>query len=315
MKQIKKIFLLVFCLIFLLTVSSCGSTTGSFEANTVGSPNKTEQIDTVSQEEAEAIVEDLPEYSGEPYAIVADNEPDFSDAEFQTEAYEEYSELDELGRCGTAKANIGEELMPTKDRESISEVKPSGWINKEYDEVDGGYLYNRCHLIGFQLTAENANEENLITGTRYMNTEGMLPFENMVADYIRETDNHVLYEVTPVFEDDNLVASGVLMEAESVEDDGAGISFYVYVYNVQPGIEIDYATGESCEAEDSKPELGSEKGQAAEETYVLNTNTMKFHEPDCSSVGDIKKSNLSEYSGTRENVIRMGYDPCGRCRP
>lgn len=315
MKQIKKIFLPVFCLIFLLTVSSCGSTTGSFEANTVGSPNKTEQIDTVSQEEAEAIVEDLPEYSGEPYAIVADNEPDFSDAEFQTEAYEEYSELDELGRCGTAKANIGEELMPTKDRESISEVKPSGWINKEYDEVDGGYLYNRCHLIGFQLTAENANEENLITGTRYMNTEGMLPFENMVADYIRETDNHVLYEVTPVFEDDNLVASGVLMEAESVEDDGAGISFYVYVYNVQPGIEIDYATGESCEAEDSKPELGSEKGQAAEETYVLNTNTMKFHEPDCSSVGDIKKSNLSEYSGTRENVIRMGYDPCGRCRP
>ena len=315
MKQIKKIFLPVFCLIFLLTVSSCGSTTGSFEANTVGSPNKTEQIDTVSQEEAEAIVEDLPEYSGEPYAIVADNEPDFSDAEFQTEAYEEYSELDELGRCGTAKANIGEELMPTKDRESISEVKPSGWINKEYDEVDGGYLYNRCHLIGFQLTAENANEENLITGTRYMNTEGMLPFENMVADYIRETDNHVLYEVTPVFEDDNLVASGVLMEAESVEDDGAGISFYVYVYNVQPGIEIDYATGENCEAEDSKPELGSEKGQAAEETYVLNTNTMKFHEPDCSSVGDIKKSNLSEYSGTRENVIRMGYDPCGRCRP
>lgn len=315
MKQIKKIFLPVFCLIFLLTVSSCGSTTGSFEANTVGSPNKTEQIDTVSQEEAEAIVEDLPEYSGEPYAIVADNEPDFSDAEFQTEAYEEYSELDELGRCGTAKANIGEELMPTKDRESISEVKPSGWINKEYEEVDGGYLYNRCHLIGFQLTAENANEENLITGTRYMNTEGMLPFENMVADYIRETDNHVLYEVTPVFEDDNLVASGVLMEAESVEDDGAGISFYVYVYNVQPGIEIDYATGESCEAEDSKPELGSEKGQAAEETYVLNTNTMKFHEPDCSSVGDIKKSNRSEYSGTRENVIRMGYDPCGRCRP
>lgn len=315
MKQIKKIFLPVFCLIFLLPVSSCGSTTGSFEANTVGSPNKTEQIDTVSQEEAEAIVEDLPEYSGEPYAIVADNEPDFSDAEFQTEAYEEYSELDELGRCGTAKANIGEELMPTKDRESISEVKPSGWINKEYDEVDGGYLYNRCHLIGFQLTAENTNEENLITGTRYMNTEGMLPFENMVADYIRETDNHVLYEVTPVFEDDNLVASGVLMEAESVEDDGAGISFYVYVYNVQPGIEIDYATGESCEAEDSKPELGSEKGQAAEETYVLNTNTMKFHEPDCSSVGDIKKSNLSEYSGTRENVIRMGYDPCGRCRP
>ena len=315
MKRIKKIFLPVFCLIFLLTASSCGSISETSQGEAVGSSNNTEQIDTVSQEEAEALVEELPEYSGEPYTIVADNEPDFSDSELQTEAYEEYSELDELGRCGTAKANIGEELMPTEDRESISEIKPSGWINKEYDDVDGGYLYNRCHLIGFQLTAENANEENLITGTRYMNTEGMLPFENMVADYIKETDNHVLYEVTPVFEDDNLVASGVLMEAESVEDDGAGISFYVYVYNVQPGIEIDYVTGESREAEDTQTEAGTENGQAAEETYILNTNTMKFHEPDCASVGDMKASNTWEYSGSREDVIQMGYDPCGRCRP
>ena len=176
-------------------------------------------------------------------------------------------------------------------------------------------MYNRCHLIGFQLTAENANEKNLITGTRYLNIEGMLPFENMVADYIKETDNHVLYEVTPVFEDDNLVASGVLMEAESVEDDGAGISFYVYVYNVQPGIEIDYVTGESREAEDTQTEAGTENGQAAEETYILNTNTMKFHDPDCASVGDMKASNTREYSGSREDVIQMGYDPCGRCRP
>lgn len=316
MKRIKKIFLPVFCLIFLLTASSCGSISETSQGEAAGGlENKTEQIDTAVREEAEALVEELPEYSGEPYTIVADNEPDFSDSELQTEAYEEYSELDELGRCGTAKANIGEELMPTKDRESISEIKPSGWINKEYDDVDGGYLYNRCHLIGFQLTAENANEENLITGTRYMNTEGMLPFENMVADYIRETDNHVLYEVTPVFEDDNLVASGVLMEAESVEDDGAGISFYVYVYNVQPGIEINYATGESREAEDTQTEAGTENGQAAEETYILNTNTMKFHEPDCASVGDIKASNTGEYSGSREDVIQMGYDPCRRCRP
>lgn len=315
MKRLKQIFLPVFCLIFLLTASSCGSISETSQGEAVGSSNNTEQIDTVSQEEAEALVEELPEYSGEPYTIVADNEPDFSDSELQTEAYEEYSELDELGRCGTAKANIGEELMPTEDRESISEIKPSGWINKEYDDVDGGYLYNRCHLIGFQLTAENANEENLITGTRYMNTEGMLPFENMVADYIKETDNHVLYEVTPVFEDDNLVASGVLMEAESVEDDGAGISFYVYVYNVQPGIEIDYVTGESREAEDTQTEAGTENGQAAEETYILNTNTMKFHEPDCASVEDMKASNTREYSGSREDVIQMGYDPCGRCRP
>lgn len=316
MKRLKQIFLPVFWLIFLLTVSSCGSISETSHGESAGGlENKTEQIDTAVREEAEALVEELPEYSGEPYTIVADNEPDFSDSELQTEAYEEYSELDELGRCGTAKANIGEELMPTEDRESISEIKPSGWINKEYDDVDGGYLYNRCHLIGFQLTAENANEENLITGTRYMNTEGMLPFENMVADYIKETDNHVLYEVTPVFEDDNLVASGVLMEAESVEDDGAGISFYVYVYNVQPGIEIDYVTGESREAEDTQTEAGTENGQAAEETYILNTNTMKFHEPDCASVGDMKASNTREYSGSREDVIQMGYDPCGRCRP
>lgn len=316
MKRLKQIFLPVFWLIFLLTVSSCGSISENSHGESAGGlENKTEQIDTAVREEAEELVEELPEYSGEPYTVVADNEPDFSDSELQTEAYEEYSELDELGRCGTAKANIGEELMPTEDRESISEIKPSGWINKEYDDVDGGYLYNRCHLIGFQLTAENANEENLITGTRYMNTEGMLPFENMVADYIKETDNHVLYEVTPVFEDDNLVASGVLMEAESVEDDGAGISFYVYVYNVQPGIEIDYVTGESREAEDTQTEAGTENGQAAEETYILNTNTMKFHEPDCASVEDMKASNTREYSGSREDVIQMGYDPCGRCRP
>ena len=315
MKRIKQIFLPVFCLIFLFTASSCGSIPGNYEETASDSTNKTEQFETVSQKEAEEIVENLPEYSGEPYTTVDGNKPDFSDSELQTEAYEEYSELDKLGRCGTAKANIGEELMPTEERESISEVKPSGWMNKEYEDIDGGYLYNRCHLIGFQLTAENANEENLITGTRYMNTEGMLPFENMVADYIRETDHHVLYEVTPVFEEDNLVASGVLMEAESVEDGGAGISFYVYVYNVQPGIEIDYATGESREAEDSETDMESENSQAAEETYILNTNTMKFHEPDCASVKDIKASNMSEYSGTREDVIRMGYEPCGRCRP
>ena len=188
---------------------------------------------------------EIPEYSDEPYVIINENEPNFSKENKSTESYEFYSELDGFGRCGVAMANLGEDLMPTEERGKIGQIKPSGWQTIKYDNVDGKYLYNRCHLIGFQLAGENANERNLITGTRYLNTEGMLPFENLVADYIRETGNHVLYRVTPVFEGANLVASGVQMEAKSVEDDGEGICFNVYVYNVQPGIAIDYATGES----------------------------------------------------------------------
>lgn len=197
-----------------------------------------------------ADLENIPEYSNSPYVVLNDNKPEFTEEELETSPFESYSELDSLGRCGVAMANIGLELMPKSDeeRESISSVEPTGWINKEYEIVDGGYLYNRCHLIGYQLTAENANEKNLITGTRYMNTEGMLPFENEIADYIKETRNHVLYRVTPIFEDNNLVASGVKLEAQSIEDSGEGICFNVYCYNVQPGITIDYATGESREA-------------------------------------------------------------------
>lgn len=303
MKQIKRIIQAVLVLCAACVFSSCGN-----------NPDTESSILSGYQETAETTIDEIPEFSGDPYVVVENNIPDFSEEELQTEAYEEYSELDDLGRCGTAKANIGEELMPTEERESISQIKPSGWNNKAYDEVEGGYLYNRCHLIGFQLTAENANEENLITGTRYMNTEGMLPFENLVADYIRETENHVLYEVTPVFEDDNLVASGVLMEAKSVEDDGEGICFFVYVYNVQPGIEIDYATGESRESTDNK--LASDEEDAKfEYTYILNTNTKKFHKPDCSSIEDIKSYNMSEYNGDKDSLISMGYTPCGRCKP
>lgn len=195
---------------------------------------------------------EVPEFSGDSYVVVNDNQPDFEEEDFTEESYEYYSELDELGRCQTAQANIGEDLMPKEEREAIGQVKPSGWHTVKYDSVEGKYLYNRCHLIGFQLTAENANEKNLITGTRYMNTEGMLPFENMVAEYIRRTDNHVLYRVTPIYEGDNLVASGVQMEAESVEDDGEGICFNIYAYNSQPDIEIDYETGDSWEAEEEE---------------------------------------------------------------
>lgn len=265
------------------------------------------------QTEEYADVEDVPEYSGEPYVEINGNQPEFEEYELTTVAFEDYSELDELGRCGEAEACVGEETMPTEERESISEVTPTGWENKQYDNVDGGYVYNRCHLIGYQLTGENANEENLITGTRYMNTEGMLPFENEVAEYVHETENHVMYRVTPVFEGDNLVASGVQMEAESVEDDGEGVCFNVYVYNVQPDITIDYATGVNWADADGG---SSNTGQSSEEqTYILNKNTKKFHDPDCSGVDDIKKKNKSEFTGTRDELIEEGYEPCGRCRP
>ena len=187
----------------------------------------------------------MPAYSGQPYAIINDNQPLFDQSDLVTESYEEYGKLDHLGRCTVTMACIGRDLMPTEDRGEIGSVKPTGWVQNFYDTVDGGALYNRCHLIGFQLTGENANKENLITGTRYMNVEGMLPFEEEVADYIRATGNHVLYRVTPIFDGNELVARGVQMEAKSVEDGGKGVCFHVYVYNVQPGIVIDYATGQN----------------------------------------------------------------------
>jgi len=198
----------------------------------------------------EITAEDIPDYDGESaYCVINDNVPFFVVTPDMTESFEVYTDLDELGRCGVVYANIGPDLMPTEERGSISGVKPSGWVTAKYDCVDGKYLYNRCHLIGFQLTGENANKQNLITGTRYMNVDGMLPFENMVADYLKETGNHVMFRVYPVFDGDNLVADGVLMEAWSVEDEGEGICFNVFVYNIQPGVEIDYATGESRLAE------------------------------------------------------------------
>jgi DNA-entry nuclease len=187
----------------------------------------------------------LPEYSDSPYVIVNNNEPFFTENDMTVDSFEYYGELDELGRCTVAYASIGKDLMPTEKRGSIGSVKPTGWHTVKYDIVDGKYLYNRCHLIGYQLTAENANKNNLITGTRYLNVDGMLLFENMVADYIKETNNHVLYRVTPIFTGDNLLADGVLMEAESVEDNGEGISYNVFCYNVQPGVKIDYVTGDS----------------------------------------------------------------------
>lgn len=190
-------------------------------------------------------IENLPDYNGNSYVIVNDNNPYFKEEEYTTDSFEKYSELDSLGRCGVAYANISKELMPTEKRGSIGSIKPSGWHTVKYDHIDGKYLYNRCHLIGYQLTGENANEKNLITCTRSMNTKGMLQFENMVTKYIKDTGNHVLYRVTPVFEGNNLVATGVEMEAYSVEDNGKGIKFNVFVYNIEDGIIIDYKTGDS----------------------------------------------------------------------
>lgn len=252
---------------------------------------------------------DVPEFSGEPYVVINDNEPSFPAEDFTSEGFEEYSPLDDLGRCGVAYANVGLETMPTEERGSISNVKPTGWQSVQYDFVDGKSLYNRCHLIGFQLTGENANRQNLITGTRYMNVDGMLPFENLVADYVKETENHVLYRVTPIFEGDNLVASGVQMEAQSVEDKGEGVCFNVYVYNNQPGVTIDYATGDSWASDEAPSDTGKES------TYILNTSSRKFHKPDCGSVETISPSNKKSYTGTREELINQGYEACGKCKP
>jgi DNA-entry nuclease len=285
-------------------------------------------------------IDDIAPYSGEPYAVVNSNVPYFSESDLSPESFEHYSDLDSLGRCGAAYASIGLDTMPTEERGNIGQIEPTGWHTVKYnDVVDGNYLYNRCHLIGFQLTGENANEKNLITGTRYLNVQGMLPFEDMVADYVEETGNHVLYRATPIFEGDNLLASGVLMEAESVEDAGEGISFCVYAYNVQPDIIIDYATGESSLSPEAlapepiaTPEPTAEpvpiEAPAVTETqepidepvpqgttYILNTNTGKFHYPTCGSVKQMKEKNKQEFSGTRDEAISMGYDPCKKCNP
>lgn len=283
---------------------------------------------------------EIPAYSGTPYTEVNGNQPYFTEEELTTQSFETYSELDSLGRCGMAYANVGQDLMPTEPRGEIGAVKPTGWHLVKYDNVDGKYLYNRCHLIAYMLAAENANPQNLITGTRYLNVQGMLPFETKVCDYVKNTGNHVLYRVTPIFDGDNLLADGVLMEAYSVEDAGEGISFCVFAYNVQPGIGIDYATGDNW-AESSgtyqstaapvtvetlapQPETDTAvqitpESPAPQEsqgiTYVLNTNTMKFHYPTCSSVDDMKEKNKQIYTGSREEVINMGYVPCKWCNP
>ncbi len=225
-------------IVLLVVLIICNLLTGCISIDILTGPSTVEPSEPIALSE-------VPAFTDSSYVVIDENRPRFSDSELVTTSYEFYSELDSLHRCGYAMACVGRDLMPTAKRGNIGQVKPSGWHTVKYEIVEGKYLYNRCHLIGYQLSGENANTKNLITGTRYLNVQGMLPFENMVADYIKETGNHVMYRVTPIFEGNNLLASGVQMEAYSVEDDGAGICFHVYVYNVQPGIDINYATGES----------------------------------------------------------------------
>lgn len=354
LKNNKKSLLALFAAV-LLGLSACaGSSNNTTDITDVLRDNNAvtqEQTENSNESTATEISSDssfnlssIPAYSGEPYVVVNNNVPYFNDNDLaQTASFETYIDLDSLGRCGVAYANVGQDLMPTGKRGSIGQVKPSGWHTVKYDNVDGKFLYNRCHLIGWQLSGEDANEKNLITGTRYLNVTGMLPFENMVADYVKETNNHVLYRVTPVFEGNNLVANGVLMEAISVEDQGDGVEFNVFCYNVQPGISIDYATGDS-HADGSDAAASSSSSSTASSvnnqtttstapatsgttvkedtssstsaaTYILNSKSKKFHLPTCSSVGQMKEANKEEYTGSRDELIAQGYDPCKKCNP
>lgn len=269
-------------------------------------------------------MDEITSYQGNCYIEINGNQPNFTKEEYTLEPFENYSELDDLGRCGVAYANICQQIMPKEERRQIGMIKPSGWHTEKYDSVDGKYLYNRCHLIGYQLAGENANEKNLITGTRYMNVEGMLPFENEVAEYVEATNHHVLYRITPVFVGNNLLADGVEMEAYSVEDEGKGVCFHVFVYNTQPGIRIDYATGDSWEdasvivspgEQTNQVQNNTDNSEVDRESYILNMNTKKFHKTDCGSVDDIADNNKLEYGGSRQEMLDMGYEPCRRCNP
>lgn len=266
--------------------------------------------------------DDIPAFSGKPYIEINNNQPDFTQSDLTTKSYEYYSPLDRLGRCGECVACVGVDLMPTEKRGNISSVKPTGWQKYSFDFVSGGSLYNRCHLIAHQLAGEDANKQNLITGTRYLNETGMLPFEEKVGDYVRSSKKHVLYRVTPVFKGDELVARGVQMEGYSVEDKGKSICYNVYCYNVQPGVTINYATGEAAAdgsattTETTKKSTGS-KAEIADDdiTYILNTKGKKFHLPDCDAVKTMSEKNKAASDKSREELIKEGYEPCGSCRP
>lgn len=303
MKTARKLSLIALILIFSMLFSGCAL------------------LDSLlGRQPAPISLDEIPAFSGEPYVIINGGVPYFTEDELTDRSFESYSELDELGRCGVAFASIGRDIMPTEERGDINSVKPSGWVSAKYDCVKGGFLYHRCHLIGFQLTGENANEKNLITGTQYLNIEGMLDFENMIADYIKETENHVLYRVTPIYEGYELVARGVLMEAVSIEDGGDGIQFNVYCYNNQPGVVINYFDGTSyLDGENPPPPVEDEGGDsgAPEEVthYILNIKTKKVHLPTCTYAKSMKEENKSQSTKTVEELTDEGYSACSICKP
>ena len=306
----KKITALLLATLMVLTLALTGC-----DSAPVNNESTTAEAVADSSANSFGDIDNIPEFKGEPYIVINDNVPELSPDQADRTYFENYAPLDSLGRCGVAFACLGLETMPTEDRGEIGQVKPSGWKTAKYDCVDGKYLFNRCHLVGFQLSGENANERNLITGTRYMNVQGMLPFENMVADYIKETGNHVLYRVTPIFKGDELVARGVQMEAFSVEDEGEGICFNVFCYNNQPGVKVNYATGDS-EAFDNDPALNYGNDTSGEKCdYVLNTNSKKIHLPDCSSAKSMSDKNREEYFGTKDELLDKGYTECSQCNP
>lgn len=286
------------------------SETSDTESEATNEP-AAQSVHTQPSTEVTISVADIPAYAGDPYVTINDNEPQFLETDLATSSYEYYSDLDDLGRCGVVYACIGTDLMPTEERGNIGSVKPSGWHTVKYDIVDGKYLYNRCHLIGYQLSGENANVNNLITGTRYLNVEGMLPFENMVADYVKETGNHVLYRVAPVFEGNNLVASGVQIEAQSVEDQGEGILFNVYCYNVQPGVTIDYATGDSTLAENAEAQSNAATSNdgASQQNAVTQSNAATSNE--AASQQETTTQDGTAVQGAEENSSDHATDASG----
>ena len=316
------IILAIMCLVAGLTVillpyientadngSSIGETVSTDTENSSG--NNTSNVVT----DGTLSLSDIPDYSGDAYIVINNNVPTFSKDELTTKGYEKYADLDSLGRAGVALASLGKDTMPKEDEErgEINSVSPTGWVQAKYDNVHGGWLYNRCHLIGWQLSAENANKKNLITGTKQINNYAMLPFENMVADYIKETGNHVAYRISPLYDGDNLLASGVQMEAYSVEDNGEGIQFNIYCYNVQPGIVIDYATGESRLATDDETATSSknETSNSTNEKTVYKTATGKYYhsKEDCSGLAKATKIYDVSLSEAKED----GLEPCSKC--
>lgn len=321
MKIILKIFNLIFWLFCILALMICGITLPSI-------------IKTKLSTGISLSWETIPDYSGSPYITVDNNIPQFLETDISTTSYEYYSDLDNLGRCGVVYACIGKDIMPTGKRGEIGIVKPSGWQTVKYpDIIEDVYLYNRCHLIGYKLTGENDNTKNLITGTRYMNVEGMLPFENKIANYVEETGNHVMYRVTPIFDGENLLANGVQLEAKSVEDNGEGILFNVFCYNVQPGIIIDYATGESSvevvrtekqtepvqqviskeEVEDIQGRVQIVSQDVQKRLIIANKNSGVFHISDCKQ---LPKEKNRVYFNSREEALLAGFDnPCDYCNP